>query len=373
MRWFSFFTGYMGIFISLFPISANAQNLIRNPSFETLINCPVTLGNFNDDVKDWETPTMGSTDYFNGCSQAMGTPKNFNGEQPADFGVGYVGLYFYAPEDYREYIQARLNVTLRKGERYKVSFYVSLAERSDFAIKEFGIQFAENPVKVESRKVLSRMHLSKVSGDVSNYFEIKYSDFYSDKEDWVLVEKEFVAKGTENYMIIGNFKNNKRTQKFKTKRNSTQGSYYYLDMVSLESTSNLDLIVRNVESDSLTKSENSFEVDKTNTFKNVLFDFDAYELLSSAEKELNQIQKHLSRNPNLKIKISGHTDAIGSNIYNKVLSKKRAKAVSQYLIDSGISKDRISSLGYGSDKPVSENKTDEGRGKNRRVEFVITN
>ncbi|MGB3152776.1 MAG: OmpA family protein [Maribacter sp.] len=367
MRWFY----SIWIFTFLFSRFVNSQNFVQNPSFETFLNCPVTLGNLNDDVKDWVTPTNGSTDYFNGCSQAMGTPKNFNGEQPADFGVGYAGLYFYAPEDYREYIQAKLTGTLKKDELYKLSFYVSLAERSDFAIKEFGIQFSQNPVQVDTRKVLSRMHLSKVSGDVSNYFEIRYSDFYSDKKDWVLVEKEFVAKGTENYMIIGNFKNNNRTQKFKTKRNSTHGSYYYLDMVSVASTKNSTQEIKNIEV--LTGPKDSFEVDKINVFKNVLFAFDAYELLPSAETELKQIETYLSQNLNLKIKILGHTDTLGSDTYNKILSENRARAVSQYFIDKNIAPNRISYKGYGSTRPISTNNTKEGRGANRRVEFVITN
>ena len=369
MGWFSIRTCFISVGLCLFQRIAIAQNLVSNPSFETFVSCPQTLGNLEDDLVDWQAPTNGSTDYFNGCSQAMGTPKNFNGEQPANFGVGYVGLYFYAPEDYREYIQAKLKRTLRKDETYKVSFYVSLAERSDFAIKEFGIQFSENPIEVSTTKTLSRMHLSKISGDVSNYFEIGFSSFYSDKEDWVLVEKEFVAKGTENYLIIGNFKDNKRTQKFKTLRNSTKGSYYYLDMVSITSihgsnSSGLDDVVK-METD-------SFEIDKINVFSNVLFDFDRFELLTTAESELNLIQKYLEQNPDLKITISGHTDTSGSDAHNKVLSEKRATAVSQYLIDKGISQDRISSKGYGSSKPIAVNSTSNGRSKNRRVEFVIT-
>lgn len=346
------------------------QNLVRNPSFETFVHCPKTLGNLEADLEDWQAPTNGSTDYFNGCSQAMGTPKNFNGEQPADFGVGYVGLYFYAPDDYREYIQAKFKKTLKGGETYKVSFYVSLAERSDFAIKEFGIQFSENPITINTTKTLSRMHLSKVSGDVSNYFEIRYSDFYSDKKDWVLVEQEFVAKGTENYMIIGNFKNNKRTQKFDTKRKSTRGSYYYLDMVSVTSLESKDTRFKNIDD---TKDLEAFEVDKTHVFSNVLFDFDAFELRSTAEKELQQVHKYLIQNPNLKIVISGHTDARGSDTYNLTLSEKRALAVSEYLISNGVSQDRISAIGFGSTKPISDNISSAAHGKNRRVEFIITN
>ena len=343
-----------------------SKNLIQNPSFEAFLNCPKKLGNLADDVLYWKSPTNGSTDYFNACSEVMGTPKNFNGEQPANFGVGYIGFYFYAPDDYREYVQATLVSKLQKGIRYKVSFYVSLAERSDFAIKEFGIQFTESPVSVSTRKVLSRMHLSKVTGDVSNYFQIKYSDFYSDKKDWVLVEKEFVANGTEKYMIIGNFKNNKSTEKFRTKRNVTQGSYYYVDMVTVSALDGQIIIAQPKD------GEVVFELDKIHTFKNVLFDFDTFVLLPTAQQELQEISTYLTNNIRLKIKISGHTDAIGSKAYNALLSKQRARAVAQYLIDAGIAKDRITYDGFGSAKPIMENTTSAGRKTNRRVEFVIS-
>lgn len=357
----------LAIFLGCGVGAGLAQNHVQNPSFETYVNCPQKLGNLDADVTDWSTPTTGSTDYFNGCSQAMGTPKNFNGEQPANFGVGYVGLYFYAPDDYREYLQAKLDQTLVKGEAYTVSFYVSLAERSDFAIKEFGIQFVESPVRVDTRKTLSRMHLSRIPGDISNYFEITYAKFYSDKEDWVKVEKEFIANGTENYMLIGNFKDNARTQRFRTKRNVTKGSYYYLDMVSVVPV-NLDL-------NSLARvftSEKSFTLDSVHTFKNLLFKFDTFELLAESKTELDEIEAYLSSNTSLKIQILGHTDAMGKTDYNKELSEKRAKAVANYLIKKGVDSLRIEHQGWGSAQPVTDNETSVGRQRNRRVEFRIT-
>ncbi|MFS4456082.1 OmpA family protein [Maribacter sp. 2304DJ31-5] len=347
-----------------------AQNLIKNPSFEEYMDCPSTLGNLNTDLIHWKTPTLGSTDYFNGCSTAMGTPKNFNGEQPADFGVGYVGLYFYAPDNYREYLQANLTAALKKGETYKLSFYVSLAERSDFAIKEFGVLFSEYPIAVRTRKTLSRMHLSQVSGDVSNYFEIKYSDFYSDEKDWILVEREFVAKGTENHMIIGNFKDNKRTRKFRTKKHTTRGSYYYLDMVSVMPLSSKS---KNTDVAGITDNKKStFKINKVSVFKNMLFDFDKFDLMPNSLNELEDIYDYLLENQQVLITINGHTDAVGGESYNKKLSEKRARTVGRYLINLGISKHRISWKGYGSSRPLVDNRTNDDRRKNRRVEFILT-
>ena len=336
-----------------------SQNLVVNPSFEKYVECPVRLGNLEQDVKDWKMPTLGSTDYFNGCSEAMGTPKNFNGQQPADFGVGYVGLYMYAPDDYREYIQGALSTTLQKGEPYTISLYVSLAERSDFAIKEFGIRFSEYPVKVETNKVLSNMHFSKLPGDTSNQLEISYSKFYSDEKEWIKLSQEFVANGTENFLLIGNFKNNKKTQKFQTKRKITKGAYYYLDMVSVTKKNATDTEV--VE----------YELDSIHVFKDVLFAFNKATLDNVYQKELVMVLNHLKNHPNLNITINGHTDTIGSDTFNLLLSKKRARAVADYLLMGEIEESRITFDGFGSSKPIATNKTKAGRLLNRRVEFVF--
>jgi hypothetical protein len=220
--------------IALLPGFGSSQNLILNPSLEDFEQCPTRLGSFNTDVKEWSSPTQGSTDYFNGCSTSMGTPENFNGSQPADFGQGYAGLYMYAPDDYREYVQATLRQTLVKGETYELSFYISLAESSDFAVREFEVLFAEKQVSIPIKKVLSKMHLYKDKGNSYHFETISYPDFYRDTQDWIRVSTRFKANGTENFLVIGNFKDNNRTRKFNTSRDSKKGAYYYLDMIALQ-------------------------------------------------------------------------------------------------------------------------------------------
>ena len=340
------------------------QNIVQNPSFETYFNCPVTLGNLEKDLVDWQSPTLGSTDYFNGCSEAMGTPKNFNGEQNADFGVGYVGFYMYAPDDYREYVQGKLASTLLKGETYTISFYVSLAERSDFAVKKFGIRFSEFPVSVATKKVLSNRHWSQLAGDTSTALEIGYAQFYADEKDWILISDEFVANGTENYVVIGNFKDNRKTQRFQTQRNITKGSYYYLDMVSVHRQRDASEAISN-------EKATPYELDAVHVFKDVLFNFNKATLKERDQQELEDVFSYLTKNPSVNIKISGHTDAIGSEVFNQKLSLHRAKAVATFLVKRGIPEDRIRYEGFGSTQPVSTNKTKAGRLLNRRVEFVL--
>ncbi len=78
----------------------------------------------------------------------------------------------------------------------------------------------------------------------------------------------------------------------------------------------------------------------------------------------------LKSNPSLKVSIEGHTDNAGKAAANKTLSDSRANAVMKALIEEDINKSRLSAKGWGQEKPVADNATDEGRAKNRRVEIV---
>ncbi len=87
---------------------------------------------------------------------------------------------------------------------------------------------------------------------------------------------------------------------------------------------------------------------------------------------LNQIANVLILNPTYLIEVQGHTDNVGGYDYNIGLSQSRAAAVRTYLIENGVTENRITSQGYGYNKPVASNKTSAGKAKNRRVEFVVT-
>jgi OOP family OmpA-OmpF porin len=85
---------------------------------------------------------------------------------------------------------------------------------------------------------------------------------------------------------------------------------------------------------------------------------------------IDQIAEMLKSNPALKISIEGHTDNVGTPTTNKTLSENRANAVKNALITKGTDKSRLSSKGFGQDNPISENNTEDGKAKNRRVEIV---
>lgn len=87
--------------------------------------------------------------------------------------------------------------------------------------------------------------------------------------------------------------------------------------------------------------------------------------------ELNRLVKLMKDNPSMTIEISGHTDAVGTDAENQLLSEKRAAAVKSYLVKKGIRESRLFSIGYGESQPVADNNNDIDRQLNRRVEFKI--
>lgn len=113
------------------------------------------------------------------------------------------------------------------------------------------------------------------------------------------------------------------------------------------------------------------EVGQSIVLRNIFFDFDKASIRRESRVELNRLLKLLKDYPTMYIEISGHTDNVGTSEYNKKLSTERAKSVVQYLVDNGIPRNRMEYVGYGFDKPISDNDTPYGRQQNRRTEFKI--
>ena len=100
------------------------------------------------------------------------------------------------------------------------------------------------------------------------------------------------------------------------------------------------------------------------------FDFGKSVIRDESNPIIEQIVQMMKSNPDLKIGVEGHTDNVGSPASNKTLSEARAKSVVSAIVGQGISADRLSPAGYGQEKPIADNNTEEGRAKNRRVELV---
>lgn len=113
------------------------------------------------------------------------------------------------------------------------------------------------------------------------------------------------------------------------------------------------------------------EVGLTVRLDHIYFDFDKTTLKKESYAELARVIDFLNRNPTVEIEIAGHTDSRGSDEYNLRLSQGRTQAVVDYLVSQGISPGRLQAVGYGESRPVDTNDTEEGRAKNRRVEFTV--
>jgi OOP family OmpA-OmpF porin len=100
------------------------------------------------------------------------------------------------------------------------------------------------------------------------------------------------------------------------------------------------------------------------------FDTDKAVIKAESQPVIDQIIALLKENPSLKVSIEGHTDNTGTAPHNKILSEQRAQSVLNAVLKGGIGKERLSSRGWGQDKPIADNSTEEGKAKNRRVEIV---
>jgi flagellar motor protein MotB len=104
---------------------------------------------------------------------------------------------------------------------------------------------------------------------------------------------------------------------------------------------------------------------------NIFFDVDSHALRTVSRTELNKVAAFLLAHPELVVEIGGHTDSTGSASHNRMLSEKRAIAVTTYLTGQGVPPENLRAIGYGDTLPVGDNETEQGRAKNRRTELKI--
>lgn len=102
----------------------------------------------------------------------------------------------------------------------------------------------------------------------------------------------------------------------------------------------------------------------------ITFDTGKAVLKPEADPEIIRIRDLMKQYPDLKYEVQGHCDNTGSDAINDKLSQQRAEAIVARLVELGISYDRLTPVGKGSHEPIADNKTEEGRAKNRRVEFI---
>ena len=234
---------YIFLFFILFCCEAKTQtNLVYNGDFELYDTCPTNVSSpFDLQIEHclgWTVATWGTSDYFNTCNNSIGShivgiPSNGMGYQNGFNGNGYTGGFFYYlfyPPfvQYREYIQGTLTNALQIGKKYKFSLQLSLANYSAIAIKNIGVTFTNSKIFIPSSwKPLNNIPTISLTSPL----------FFTDTLNWIKLDGEFIANGTENYFTIGNFTDTLVSDTVRVIPfdfdSPDYSSYYYIDDVKL--------------------------------------------------------------------------------------------------------------------------------------------
>lgn len=359
---------------------ASLQNLILNGSFEEHIDFETENKNGWNKLQSSDTP-----DYFNFENQTNVFKEYFGGTNPKS-GTGFVGIFCYriSPQrsikNVREFIETGLTETLEKDSIYEFEISLCLDAESNFAVKNFGIYFSNTPLYFEKDNKCFTLKP-----------QIEFnSTFIDNTSGWITLKSYYTANGTEKYIIIGNFKTDKSTvvksikiQKEKKMKKKwdleifESAAYYYIDDVILEKVRKKTHItpIFNTPVLNLTDTFNldDIAIDSAIVLNNIIFEFNKSDLMPQSYPEIEKLYSLLNSNPIIRIRLEGHTDNIGGYDFNLQLSLKRVQSVVKYLIDKGISPDRIEYAGYSYSCPLVSNDTEEGRKLNRRVVFKILN
>lgn len=148
-----------------------------------------------------------------------------------------------------------------------------------------------------------------------------------------------------------------------------EGAKYYIHIAQF-GYDTLETVIANV-GDSMNIALSPVKKGEKFIVKNLFFATNKTRILSTSEEALSDLYNYLNRNPQVRIRIIGHTDSVGKDAANQKLSEGRANAVMQDLISRGLAADRLEAEGRGETQPIDTNDTEEGRQNNRRVEIEI--
>lgn len=223
---------FVAMFTGLYIIGKSQTNLVPNPSFEEFNACPDTViavgtGSNIGATNHWFNVGGFTPDYFNPCGSELqfGSPINYYGHQNAHTGVSYVGfiLSWLAGGETREYIGVKLTEPLIANKQYEVSFFISLSDKSKYAIKNgLGVYFSTDSLFSNSIETLPYIP------------KIEFINLENSSENWIELKGTFTANGNEQYITIGNFRNDDETDTIQTNQGNHNWSYYYIDDVSVK-------------------------------------------------------------------------------------------------------------------------------------------
>lgn len=207
----------------------NPYNLVPNYSFEQYTVCPT--GHTSDVPNFWYKPDRRAARYFNACANnanpVFGVPTNssgLDGFQNAKTGQAYMALFYYNGNNSRNYIQVKLLDSFKINKCYYAEYYVNLMNFYMLGCNNQSMLFTNNPIYVDTA---NNLQILPTNPQIQNSFIV------TDTLHWVKIAGVFTAQGGEQYLTLGNFKNNAQTATRQIQPTGYLGAAYYLEDVTV--------------------------------------------------------------------------------------------------------------------------------------------
>jgi len=367
------------------------DNLVPNGSFESINKEPKKLGNI-ESALGWYSPTGSRADLFVDTKKnpVIATPTNQYGTENPKEGGNYAGIVAFSHNNKvpRSYVSNKLEIPLKKGERYCVQFYISLAEASAYASNQVGVHFSQKAFASEAKDNL--LVKTSIVDAENRVFAALFG--------WDKICGIYLAEGGEKYITIGNFSSNEHTKNAKVKKDSKSkiapiaAAYYYVDDVS----------VIHLEEDEFCDCSSTI-VDPTEGFSKIVyqkainytkdmgmiekiestpifFGFGKTDLTHAAQEVLDTVARLMQEVNQYTLMIHTYADPLEDEVAHEQpifqgMDKKRGSSVFNYLKSKGVKADQMEIIEHGSSISSAEitDSDDEEmkQAKNRRVEFLM--
>ncbi len=381
------------LFFSVFIFGQEDENLVSNPSFESMDGKLKKLKQINV-AKYWDSPTALKADLFSKKKDApVSAPVNIYGKEHPKDGDNYAGIlmYSYNNKSPRTYVQTQLVSPLTAGLDYCVKFNISLSDLSKYAVNNIGLHFGVEPLSLEGKGDI----IFNKSDEFSRVIRDGANKTYNARYNWETVCGIYKADGKEQFITIGNFFNNKDTKYEKLKKlenfpgTQIPSAYYYVDNIEvflIENMSDCNCSGQNkIKRESIvyhrdySTDGSEISIDVQLKRATVYFDVESNKIDDMFLKSINSIADLMKSNNDIKLELHGHTDkaehdAIKEDPENEKLinlSEYRSKSIFNALTAKGISADRLTIKSFKAEQPAFPGYSMLSLAKNRRVELKL--
>ena len=370
--------------VTLSP-QAQTFNLVPNSGFEdTNIKKLRSYGQMEEVSKDWFSATEVPADIYGDGAKGdkIAIPTNDYGTQEPAAGLCYAGFRAYSkdPRMQRSYLEVQLPQMLDRDVMYCVSFDISLADLSRYAVNDIGVVVSDR--KIEQPNLGDMILQPDVKQKTNKVFEYT--------EGWEKFCGTFVGTGQEEYIVIGCFGSRSDMTIEKVKRPvgltgpQLSHAYYFIDNVEIiEIQAKSQCVCSAVEErdmdlvygSSSVQDEDMTDVEKINSSA-IYYAFLKRTPTGSGKQTVANIATILKANPSMKINIVGHCDEDEAsegkvNARYKMIGKNRGDQIRRMLETAGVPASQYSVSDIGAQDPANSRDTDISRAQNRRVTFEV--